>query len=448
MSDGLPTTKAAWQRSARRNGIGHTLALTAGTNWVSGSKFQFEHFLRLRVLYTEERSPQKLAECPEFSEERMDLMARCLQRDADAAFLENFLKDRTRLRSHWNPENARKSGKFAIALELLALIAKRGVDLMNDSEDISDHKIDWSPPKTRSMTQSNAHYHARPFEETPTKLPSRPPTWLPPQHWLDPPSTNEDSDDLGMSNLSIMSPEEKFSPPDSDRRRAQDSHERSEFFPGDEQTVNAALVALMMALSWLLGRTGRVHHDRAKFSIPNDSETCLYSACVDGLVMHFDRDKYSGFMEAKRDFRGQNSSVRRQIAAQMAAFIYELDSGLIDQETEEQTEKVPKGKGKNAKAQEKKSKNKDGGNEEMLNRFRKWMVSLDGHYAYINIATYDRQYVKFLSGSQPSAADDAFMDMVEYGRFDLRVWRDSGEDVGLGSFLKHVGALMLGTASP
>ena len=72
------------------------------------------------------------------------------------------------------------------------------------------------------------------------------------------------------------------------------------------------------------------------------------------------------------------------------------------------------------------------------------MVSLDGYWAHINIATYDQQYLAFLSGSQPSTADDAFMEMVEYGPFDLRVW--SGD--GLGIFLKYVGALMLGKDGP
>ena len=72
------------------------------------------------------------------------------------------------------------------------------------------------------------------------------------------------------------------------------------------------------------------------------------------------------------------------------------------------------------------------------------MVSLDGYYAYINIATYDRQYVEFLSGCQPLADDDAFMEMVEYGSFDLRVW--SGDDFEM--FLTHVGALMLGNVGP
>lgn len=68
------------------------------------------------------------------------------------------------------------------------------------------------------------------------------------------------------------------------------------------------------------------------------------------------------------------------------------------------------------------------------------MVSLDGYHAFITIATYDQEYLDFLSGSQHSASDDAFMEMDEYGQFDLRKW--SGNNLEM--FLQHVGALMLG----
>ncbi len=74
------------------------------------------------------------------------------------------------------------------------------------------------------------------------------------------------------------------------------------------------------------------------------------------------------------------------------------------------------------------------------------MVSLDDYWAHINIATYDSQYVKFLSGGQPSPDDD-FMVMKEYGPFDLRVWTGK-HGRGLGLFLQYVGALMLGTLGP
>ena len=70
------------------------------------------------------------------------------------------------------------------------------------------------------------------------------------------------------------------------------------------------------------------------------------------------------------------------------------------------------------------------------------MVSLDGHWAHINIAIYDRQYLDFLGGT-PSRhhGKDGFMEMFEYGPFDLRRWSDPG----LGMFLEYVGALILET---
>ena len=64
------------------------------------------------------------------------------------------------------------------------------------------------------------------------------------------------------------------------------------------------------------------------------------------------------------------------------------------------------------------------------------MASLDGCWVHVAIATYDRTYVDFLTGSQPSTKD-AFMEMDEYGPFDLR------DEVSL----EHVGALMLGVPS-
>ena len=71
------------------------------------------------------------------------------------------------------------------------------------------------------------------------------------------------------------------------------------------------------------------------------------------------------------------------------------------------------------------------------------MVSLDGYFAFVNIATYDQTYLDFLSGTPPSGPNDAFMHMKEYGPFDLRIWSAKGDDIGLEVFLQDVGALML-----
>lgn len=432
MSGRLPTRPGDWRQAAKRNNIDHTQSLSAGTDFVSGSKFEVKHFLRLRVLYIEEARPKTLANSPGFPRESLNEIEQILKKDAHASFLKKFLQGRENLGRDWNADKAKKAGKFAVAMENLHLIANRKVREMKDDEDIDDRKIISSPPKPRL----GAHYHEISHSTT---APSTP-TPRPQQFNEELSAFDNSNDDFGMSFLSMDSPEQAISAPNSDLRGAIHNFERSGFSPGDEQTVNAALVALIMALSWILGHTGRVHHDRIKLSIPKDDKTYLYSACVDGVIKHLNRDEYNGFMEVKRAFRAENSSVRRQIAAQMAAFIYEQDAVPAEKEIEKET-KAPGGKGKKAKAEEDKIEDDGGGNQK---QFRKWMLSLDGYFAYINIATYDRKYVEFLSGSQPSAVDDTFMEMVEYGSFDLRVW--SG--VGLEMFLTHVGALMLGTVGP
>ena len=373
MPDQLPRKFADWKQAAKCNNIDHTQSLSAGTTFPSGSKFNFEHFLRLRVLYIEEQRPKSLGESPGFPRERLEEMKRTLKEDTDASFLRSFLQDRGKIVSDWNVKNAKKAGVFAVALEHLHLIAKRGVRILEDYEDISDLKIISSPRKSRSMTKSGAHYH----QSSVSTMPPSTPTPKPQKSHFESLILNDNSDDFDISSLTIDSAEEVVSAPNSDLRRARDLVERSDFSPGDEQTVNAALVALIMALSWSLGYTGRAHHDRARLSIPRDAETDLYAACVDGLIMHLNEDKYNGFMEAKRDFRGQNQSVRRQIAAQMAAFIFEQDVVLAEKETEKETRKAPKGKGKKAEAKssskgkgkkvedkEDRIKDKDGGDQE------------------------------------------------------------------------------------
>ena len=363
MSDKLPRKPADWRQAAKRNNLDNTQSLTAGPALVSGSKFKFEHFLRLRVLYIEEQRPENLAKSPGFPRERLGEIKKILKEDADAPFLESVLQDTKDIGSRWNVEYARKSGVYAVALEHLHLIAKRGIHKMADQEDMSDLKIISSPPKMPSVTQSGTHYH-EPSLSTPTpSTPMRKPRgyyYESPPTPLKRPIVNDLGDDFGMSSLTI-SQKEVISPPNSDLRRAKDTSERSDFFPGDEQTVNAALVALIMALSWSLGYTGRVHHDRTRFSISKNAETDLYAACVDGLIMHLNREEINGFMEVKPDFRGQNQSVRRQIAAQMAAFIFEQDVVLAEKETEKEIEKAPERKGKKAEA---KKKDKDGGDQE------------------------------------------------------------------------------------
>ena len=365
MSDKLPENLSDWRQAAKRNDIWHAQSLAAGTPLASGSKFKFEHFLRIRVLYLGKLLPAEIAESRLFSQEEFDKMKSMLERDTDAAFIKTFLQVSANIERDWDAQKAKQCGKFAVALEHLHLIASRYVRNMTASEDISDQKILPSPVKTRSMTRPGTHNdegsHRSIYPTTPTRVPRRLHTES--LSLSLPSGESPPSGDFELSSLSLGSEEETFSPPDTDLRQAMDMHERSTFSPGDEQTVNTALVTLIVALSWVIGYVGRVHHDRARFSIQKDDETDLYMACVDGVIMDLEKDKCNAFMEVKRDFRGDNSSVRRQIAAQMAAFIFQQDVVLSEKvsktEMEKGSGKAAKGKGKDSEVAAK----EDGGNQ-------------------------------------------------------------------------------------
>ena len=364
MPDTLPTTKRGWKQAAILKDIDPSQSLTAGAALVSGSKFEFIHFLRLRVLYIDGEQPDALARISSFPKERLEEMKKILDNNPDANFLKKFLRREEDIKNHWNVENAKECGIFAIALEDLHLISNRVLNFMADDDDTSDRKIILSPLKTRNMTQKYIHD----YETSPSTADPLTPTSKPRQPGSEPALFGDIGDISEMSTLTLGSLEEAYSPPNSDLRRAMVTHERSGYSPGDEQTVNAALVALVTALSWLLGRTGRVHHDRVKFTITIDGDTPFYSACVDGMIMDLNREKWNSFMEVKRDFRDENLSVRRQIAAQMAAFIFVQDVELrkeIEKDAENKIEKDVKGKGKSAQAKPKgvKIKDKDGGNQ-------------------------------------------------------------------------------------
>ena len=353
MSSEFPVNKSAWRKAAEGQEIRVTQPLAAGIDFVSGSKSKFEHFLRLRILYKRRQSLPHLHKYFGSGRVHLDRMQDILDKDASAVFLKGFLQTKQDLQSYWNVENAKNSGIFAVAIELLHLIASRKPRSMEVSEDETDTKIVLSPVKARNTTLSSSAM------ATSTPLPRR---------QVDIDYFESPSSSIDMSNLSIAPKGKFFAQLNSELRQEQDRFERSNFSPGDEQTVNAALVALMMSLSWLLGFTGCVHHDRASFRIPTkDGETDLYKAAVDGLIMHLGKDKCNGFMEVKRDFRGDNQRVRRQIAAQMAAFIYEQDVVLAEDETEtgpgKETGKATRSKGKAAEAQKGQKQHKVGGNQ-------------------------------------------------------------------------------------
>lgn len=107
MSDDLPETTSEWKRAAAAKQIGHTQRLADGIAFVSGSKFQFEHFLRLRVLYKETEQPKYLAESSGLPSERIEKRAKPLKEDADALFLQRLLRHTQKLQSEWDVDKAK-----------------------------------------------------------------------------------------------------------------------------------------------------------------------------------------------------------------------------------------------------------------------------------------------------------------------------------------------------
>ena len=345
MSDQLPGTISEWKKAAKGKRIGVTQQLAAGAAFVSGSKFQFEHLLRLRVLYQKNQLPEELAKSPWFPSENLPKVVDIFKNEPDTLYLREFLKDKSAIKSRWDVGKVKKSGAFAIAMENLHLITTRKMRTMDTDEDNTEAKIVMSPRKGSQINQSGAHYRtlSHPGAATPTPLPRRPVNYL-----ESPPSV------FDITQLSMTPREQEGAQIHHAIQKAENEFQRSDFSPGDEQTVNAALVALMMALSWLLESTARVHHDRVIFSIPSESrDTDLYKTAVDGLILHStSKEKCAAFMEVKRDLRGTNQAVRRQIAAQMAAFIFQQDVALAeqgtDQKTAKKTEEAKKGKKKQA----------------------------------------------------------------------------------------------------
>ncbi len=239
-------------------------------------------------------------------------------------------------------DKVKGSGTFAVAMELLHLIASRKLCEMGQTEDTTHNKIELNPGKPRTITQLE-RYSPRSDSTTESSTPVQKPSGY---HVVSPSSDVPD-----VSRLSLDEPRKGAEQIHPDLRREEENFERSDFSQGNSKTVNSALVALIMALSLTLGFTGRVHHDRARFTIPNeDGDRDLYKACVNGLILHLKEEKCASFMVAERDYRGKNLPVRRQISAQMAAFIYVQDVARGEVKVEEDTQEVMKGKGKEGKA--------------------------------------------------------------------------------------------------
>ena len=136
-----------------------------------------------------------------------------------------------------------------------------------------------------------------------------------------------EDEDSCVGNESTFTAGSYASTMDSQTQEAQEKYKRMMFEKGDEQTVNACLVALIMPVEWIFGRSGTVHLDREPQQLRGDDGELLYKACVDGVIAGTNSVTKS-FIEVKRDLRGKDKGVRMQEGAQMAAFIFQDEQDL------------------------------------------------------------------------------------------------------------------------
>ena len=104
MSDLLPKIKPEWRRAVKSKSIDATLPLAVGGAFVSGSKFQIHHFLRLRVLYKPTRNPNNLAKAPSFPEDNLEKVETILLGEPEVLYLRQVLKGEEAIGENWDDE--------------------------------------------------------------------------------------------------------------------------------------------------------------------------------------------------------------------------------------------------------------------------------------------------------------------------------------------------------
>ena len=321
----LPGLPDEWNTLFKREGLERSGSSVHDFSFSSGSKFVLRDFLPLRILYGDTTAPERMkvqqAEC--LPDKLRHEVAEKISPHSHFRPLKKILEANNF--KNWNATSTQRVPLFAVGLEHLHLIAKKG------------------------QAKSGHFYEQEKIFKTS--------------------ATQPDSLSGPMGNLS-MAVDESFGPEESaiaDQstlsvapephgvdlkvQRTEERLKHAMFEKGDEQTVNACLVALIMPVAWMLGRHGIIHLDREPQRLLDKNGILLYEACVDGVITGSNGNTKS-FMEVKADLRAYKKDVRMQIAAQMAAFIFQK-SEKAEQERleqhEQELEKAKKDKAKKAK---------------------------------------------------------------------------------------------------
>ena len=426
MATGLPATRPDWNKAIKSGNI-RIGPLSSADSFQSGSKFSMNDFLRLRIIHQSRLDPSSLYE-NYLPKKRAREITELFDNNVEIQTLRQLLSDSKKIKS-WNAEDALKAARFAVGLEHLCVIVstppKPRYPEGETGQDTDLSKITNSPQVARELRkphEGNIDLSGK-ISKLKLKRPQDVQPQTPQNKSIFP--TGEEYDDTPLAFPSASTTISIPSPMNQDLSQAAESYKREMFqVTGDEQTVNACLVDLLIPIASILGYRGRVRFDRESFQVLKRDATdgkALFEACVDGLIMNQDGKTIQAFMEVKRELRGLKTNVRMQEGAQMAAFVYSrgklpkqgtkfslfplalLDTLII-----------------------------------LLLNSKRWMISMGGYEGYITIATYGKRYVDFLY-DELLGGNPAYMTMHEYGPFDLTVF--SGQD-GLESFLKCIAVLM------
>ena len=330
MSPSVPRIQQEWEKLARENNVPITQLFKECSALPSGSKFTMEHYLPLRILFTDEMSLKK-KDRKTFREQYIragirEKVSAAIEESKSLQAVQKFLTKSDNIRTKWNAKHYRAVGPFGNGLEKLYQVVSWKPISITEPEDADEDTTDLrifastpSPPSAPIFAPAmNTAFQNMTVNSSPV---TPPPRGRPKRNQKEPDYKEvEDEFQFGESPGTELS-----SAPNTDKRLARQDFERTTLVLSDEQIVNMCLENLLMALSNVMGFYGRLVSDRRAFVIPKDDTSNLYQACVDGLIMTPSRQSIMAFIEVKRTPRSLNRSVYRQIGAQMAAFIYNND---------------------------------------------------------------------------------------------------------------------------
>lgn len=126
----LPATAAEWKEEFKTCKLIPLDFLNDSEELASGSKFEYDHFLRMRILYLfEDQIPKNLRPRLEniFPQHVRDEVEKTFQEDHDIGYMASFLELSKRIKEEWPKENPRAAGFFAIALAKLHQLCVKDV---------------------------------------------------------------------------------------------------------------------------------------------------------------------------------------------------------------------------------------------------------------------------------------------------------------------------------